>query len=103
MAEFALEEVGIAADVEVPAAVLAGVVHGGDPALRSGVLGEGLGIFKALDLQKDREAGLEPHEEVGLVGVVDALELVGDEKAEVVVAGVTIDDIIGGFDVEGRG
>lgn len=91
MRELLLDELRITADLEFPMPMLAGVVDGGDPAPCRIVLGARLPVLEALDFKDDVHTRGQSNDEVGFVGMINALILVGDDQTEVVVAGIAVD------------
>lgn len=82
------------ADEEVPGAEFFQVVDGVHPTAGGVVFVVGFlqfVDFVSFDLQHDGEAVFEADQEIGLVGVADAVEIVGDGQAQMVVAGVVVD------------
>lgn len=91
--------------MEAPAAHFVAVVDGAGPLVGGLVFGFGLVGFLAFDFDDEHAAVFEADEVVGFVEVAEALVLVGDEEAHLVVAGVALDQgvLFRGHEFQGVG
>src|SRR5690554_6076631 len=86
--QLAFQVLRAAAHVEVPSPHLSPVVRSRDPPFCGTMLGTRLIVLEPLDLQHDRQPTGKPYEKIGLVAVINALILVWNDQAKMIVAGI---------------